>query len=216
MNRKTKIVATLGPASDSPDVLSRLLSAGVNVVRINFSHGSAEDHRERVARVRAAASELGLPVAVLADLQGPKIRIESFADGAVELEAGQRFTLDTQLAADAGTREQVAIHYEPLLADVAPGAQLLINDGAISLAVDEVDDHRIVCTVEVGGTLSGRKGVNLRGGGLSVCGVLTVTSTLSQFGNRELASTVSPRAVPSRSRMPRTLSERCSALTPNA
>ncbi|MBO9469380.1 pyruvate kinase [Endozoicomonas sp. G2_2] len=183
MNRKTKIVATLGPASDSPDVLSRLLSAGVNVVRINFSHGSAEDHRERVARVRAAASELGLPVAVLADLQGPKIRIESFADGAVELEAGQRFTLDTQLAADAGTREQVAIHYEPLLADVAPGAQLLINDGAISLAVDEVDDHRIVCTVEVGGTLSGRKGVNLRGGGLSAGGL-----TEKDFGDIRVAA----------------------------
>jgi pyruvate kinase len=171
MQRKTKIVATLGPASDSPEVLSELLSAGVNVVRINFSHGSAQDHRQRVAAVRKTASELGLPLAVLADLQGPKIRIESFADGEVELEAGQRFTLDIGLAADAGTREQVAIHYPPLLDDVTPGSQLLINDGAISLAVDAVDEARIVCTVEVGGTLSGRKGVNLRGGGLSAGGL---------------------------------------------
>ncbi|GAB3671279.1 pyruvate kinase [Salinisphaera aquimarina] len=171
MNRKTKIVATLGPASDSPDVLARLLQAGVNVVRINFSHGGADDHLERVARVRAAAHELGLPVAVLADLQGPKIRIESFVDDAVELETGQRFTIDTDLAADAGTREQVALHYKPLLKDVRAGNQLLINDGAISLVVDEVDDHRIICTVEVGGRLSGRKGVNLRGGGLSAGGL---------------------------------------------
>jgi len=171
MNRKTKIVATLGPASDSPDVLSRLLQAGVNVVRINFSHGNADDHRQRVRNVRAAAAELKLPVAVLADLQGPKIRIESFADDAVELEAGQTFTLDTQLGADAGTREQVAIHYPPLLKDVRQGSHLLINDGAISLVVDSVDDHRIVCTVEVGGKLSGRKGVNLRGGGLSAGGL---------------------------------------------
>ena len=107
MKRKTKIVATLGPASDSPEVLSKLLSAGVNVVRINFSHGEADDHRERVRRVREAAAELQLPVAVLADLQGPKIRIESFIDGAVELETGQPFTLDTQMAANAGTREQL-------------------------------------------------------------------------------------------------------------
>lgn len=171
MQRKTKIVATLGPASDSPEVLSQLLSAGVNVVRINFSHGSAADHRQRVETVRKTADELGLPVAVLADLQGPKIRIESFADGEVELKNGQRFTLDTQLGADAGTREQVAIHYPPLLDDVKPGSQLLINDGAISLVVESVDAHRIVCSVEVGGTLSGRKGVNLRGGGLSAGGL---------------------------------------------
>ncbi|ROO31733.1 pyruvate kinase [Salinisphaera orenii] len=171
MNRKTKIVATLGPASDPPEVLAELLRAGVNVVRINFSHGSADDHRARVARVRETAAELGLPVAVLADLQGPKIRIESFVDEAVELADGQTFTLDTGLAADAGTREQVAIHYEPLLADVKPGSELLINDGAIALTVDSVDERRIVCTVNVGGRLSGRKGVNLRGGGLSASGL---------------------------------------------
>lgn len=171
MNRKTKIVATLGPASDPPEVLAELLRAGVNVVRINFSHGSADDHRARVARVRETAAELGLPVAVLADLQGPKIRIESFADEAVELTDGQTFTLDTGLAADAGTREQVAIHYKPLLADVRPGSELLINDGAIALTVDSVDERRIVCTVNVGGRLSGRKGVNLRGGGLSASGL---------------------------------------------
>jgi pyruvate kinase len=95
MDRKTKIVATLGPATDAPEDLKALLAAGVNVVRVNFSHGEAEEHRRRVTAVRAAAADLGLPVAVLADLQGPKIRIESFADGAVELQDGQTFTLDT-------------------------------------------------------------------------------------------------------------------------
>ena len=121
--------------------------------------------------MRETAAELGLPVAVLADLQGPKIRIESFVDEAVEFADGQTFTLDTGLAADAETREQVAIHYEPLLADVKPGSELLINDGAIALTVDSVDARRIVCTVNVGGRLSGRKGVNLRGGGLSASGL---------------------------------------------
>ncbi len=171
MDRKTKIVATLGPATDAPGDLKALLAAGVNVVRINFSHGTAEEHRKRVTAVRTAAVELGQSVAVLADLQGPKIRIESFADEAVELQDGQTFTLDTELAADAGTAETVALYYRPLLADVKPGNQLLINDGAISLTVASVDGHRIMCTVDVGGRLSGRKGVNLRGGGLSAGGM---------------------------------------------
>jgi pyruvate kinase len=171
MDRKTKIVATLGPATDAPGDLKALLAAGVNVVRINFSHGTAEEHRKRVTAVRTAAVELGQSVAVLADLQGPKIRIESFADEAVDLQDGQTFTLDTELAADAGTAETVALYYRPLLADVKPGNQLLINDGAISLTVASVDGHRIMCTVDVGGRLSGRKGVNLRGGGLSAGGM---------------------------------------------
>lgn len=171
MNRKTKIVATLGPASDSPDVLSKLFHAGVNVVRINFSHGAADEHRQRVANVRQVAREVGHSIAVLADLQGPKIRIESFADDAVELENGQTFTLDTEMASEAGTNECVALHFKPLLADVKPGSQLMINDGAIALTVTEVDGPRIVTTVDVGGRLSGRKGVNLRGGGLSSGGL---------------------------------------------
>ncbi|RJS94064.1 pyruvate kinase [Salinisphaera sp. Q1T1-3] len=183
MQRKTKILATLGPASDSPDVLKRLIQAGVNVVRINFSHGDADAHRKRVATVRETAAALGKSVGVLADLQGPKIRIESFADGKVELQNGQAFTLDTEMAADAGTADAVAIYYKPLLADVKPGSQLMVNDGAIALKVTEVTDTKIVTEVEVGGTLSGRKGVNLRGGGLSAGGL-----TEQDFGHIKLAA----------------------------
>lgn len=171
MKRKTKIVATLGPATDDAETLTGLIRAGVNVVRVNFSHGSAEDHRRRVRAVRAAAAECGQEVGVLVDLQGPKIRIESFADGEVTLHMGQTFTLDTHMAADAGTVEAVALHYEALLADVEPGQHLLVNDGAIALEVMDVAEHRIVCTVRAGGPLSGRKGVNLRGGGLSAGGL---------------------------------------------
>ena len=183
MHRKTKILATLGPASDSPDVLKRLIQAGVNVVRINFSHGDADAHRKRVSTVRQVASELGKSVGVLADLQGPKIRIESFADDKVELENGQTFTLDTEMASDAGTKDAVAIYYKPLLSDVRAGNYLMINDGAISLKVTEVTATQIVTEVEVGGTLSGRKGVNLRGGGLSAGGL-----TEQDFGHIKLAA----------------------------
>ncbi len=171
MNRKTKIVATLGPASDGKEMLAKLFTAGVNVVRINFSHGAPDDHRQRVANVRAVAREMGKPIGVLADLQGPKIRIESFVDGSVELKNGQTFTLDTEMESDAGTSEAVALHFKPLLADVRKDSQLMINDGAIALTVTEVDGPRIVTRVDVGGTLSGRKGVNLRGGGLSAGGL---------------------------------------------
>lgn len=171
MERKTKIVATLGPATDDPAALAALIDAGVNVVRLNFSHGSGDEHRKRATAVREAAAAKGRTVAVLADLQGPKIRIESFKDGAVDLAVGQTFTLDTRMAADAGTVEAVAMYYEAMLGDLRPGHELLLNDGAIALKVTEVDDHRIVCTVTVGGNLSGRKGVNLRGGGLSASGL---------------------------------------------
>ncbi len=171
MHRKTKILATLGPASDSPETLQRLIEAGVDAVRINFSHGAADEHRKRVDTVRKVAKELGKAVAVLGDLQGPKIRIESFVDGSVELKNGQTFTLDTEMDAAAGTRDAVAIHFKPLLADVKKGSQLMVNDGAIALTVTEVDGPRIITRVDVGGTLSGRKGVNLRGGGLSAGGL---------------------------------------------
>src|SRR5699024_744640 len=171
MERKTKIVATLGPATDDADVLAKLIRAGVNVVRVNFSHGDADDHRRRVRAVRDVAAELGREVGVLADLQGPKIRIESFAEDAVMLEKGRRFTLDTRMAADAGTADAVALHYAAMLEDVTPGQQLLINDGAIATTVDGIDDHRINCTIKRGGRLSGRKGVNLLGGGLSASGL---------------------------------------------
>lgn len=171
MQRKTKILATLGPASDDPAVLKELIDSGVDAVRVNFSHGSADEHRQRVKNVREAASQAGKTVAILADLQGPKIRIESFAEGSVELEDGQTFTLDTEMEADAGTKDAVAIYFKPLLQDVKPGNQLMVNDGAITLTVTEVDKTRIITRVDAGGPLSGRKGVNLKGGGLSAGGL---------------------------------------------
>jgi pyruvate kinase len=167
MRRRTKIVATLGPATDNPAILKRLIAAGVDVVRLNFSHGKAEDHQRRAAEVRAAAAELGRDVGILADLQGPKIRIESFANGPVELQEGQVFTLDTALGASAGDASVVGCAYEDLPRDVAPGDTLLLNDGAISMLIDKVEGTRIVSTVQVGGMLSNRKGINKQGGGLS-------------------------------------------------
>ncbi|MGH8505073.1 MAG: pyruvate kinase [Stenotrophobium sp.] len=165
--RRTKIVATLGPATDSPFVLKRLIAAGVDVVRLNYSHGVAADHARRAEAVRAAAAELKRDVGILADLQGPKIRIESFAAGPVELDEGQSFTLDTALGTNAGDASVVGCAYEHLPRDVAPGDTLLLNDGAITMRVDRVEGTRIACTVLVGGVLSNRKGINKQGGGLS-------------------------------------------------
>jgi pyruvate kinase len=167
MARRTKIVATLGPSTDSPEMLKRLLQAGVDVVRLNFSHGKQQDHLARAERVREAAAALGLHIGVLADLQGPKIRIESFAGGPVELVEGQTFTLDTALGADAGDQNVVGCAYADLPRDVAPGDTLLLNDGAISMRVEQVEGTRVVSTVLLGGTLSNRKGINKQGGGLS-------------------------------------------------
>jgi pyruvate kinase len=167
MIRRTKIVATLGPATDDPQILKRMLAAGVDVVRLNFSHGKAEDHARRAHQVRTAAAELRIDVGILADLQGPKIRIESFANGPVDLQEGQAFTLDTALGANAGDATVVGCAYESLPQDVVAGDTLLLNDGAISMRVDRIDDTRVHCTVLLGGVLSNRKGINKQGGGLS-------------------------------------------------
>jgi pyruvate kinase len=167
MTRRTKILATLGPATDDPRTLRRVIAAGVDVVRLNFSHGKAEDHARRAEAVRAAAREQGRDVGVLADLQGPKIRTESFAAGPVELVEGKTFTLDTAMGANAGDVDAVGCAYELLPKDVVAGDTLLLNDGAISLRVDKVEGTRVVTTVQIGGTLSNRKGINKQGGGLS-------------------------------------------------
>ncbi len=167
MNRRTKIVATLGPATDDTAILRKILASGVDVVRLNFSHGTAADQQRRAAQVRAAAQELGLDIGILADLQGPKIRIESFAAGPVDLHEGQRFTLDTALGAQAGDDSIVGCAYQDLPRDVAAGDVLLLNDGAISMRVDETSATQVICTVLVGGPLSNRKGINKQGGGLS-------------------------------------------------
>ncbi|QHS10935.1 pyruvate kinase [Sinimarinibacterium sp. NLF-5-8] len=165
--RRTKILATLGPATDDADTLKRMISAGLDAVRLNFSHGSADDHRQRARRVRQVAQELGVDVAILADLQGPKIRIESFANEAVTLTDGARFVLDTAHPPHAGTAEIVGCAYAELPQDVRAGDRLLLNDGAIRLRVDEVRGTQVICTVRVGGVLSNRKGINKQGGGLS-------------------------------------------------
>jgi len=163
--RATKIVATLGPACGSPDVLIPMLAAGVDVVRLNFSHGSSADHVERARVVREAAQKLGREVGIMADLQGPKIRIGRFADGAIVLEPGQRFVLDA--ACDVGDASRVGLDYKELVHDVAPGAVLLLDDGLIKLDVEAVEGTQIITRVVLGGTLSNNKGINRQGGGLS-------------------------------------------------
>lgn len=166
--RRTKIIATLGPASESPEVLEKLIRAGADVVRLNFSHGTPEEHRARAERVRAIAKRLNRHVAILADLQGPKIRVEKFKDNRkILLTAGQKFDLDTAFPADEGDETQVGCSYEPLPRDVKKGDTLLLNDGLIVMVVDDVIGTRVTCTVTVGGVLSNRKGINKLGGGLS-------------------------------------------------
>ncbi|HKZ72938.1 MAG TPA: pyruvate kinase [Steroidobacteraceae bacterium] len=165
--RRTKIVATLGPATDDLATLTEMVRTGVDVVRLNFSHGTQDDHRRRLELVRAADAATGKCVGVLADLGGPKIRIESFREGRVRLQEGASFTLDTALDPRAGTVEAVGVAYKDLPRDVHPGDTLLLADGQIVLDVQRVDGTRIESTVRVGGELSDRKGLNRQGGGIS-------------------------------------------------
>jgi pyruvate kinase len=165
MPRATKIVATLGPASSSPEVLERLISAGVDVVRMNFSHGTAHDHIERAKLVREIARRLGRVVAILADLQGPKIRVGKFEGGKVTLKKGDPFTLDA--ARDAGGQDGVGIDYKELPQDVKPGDALLLDDGRLVFDVESVAGTKVECRVRVGGVLSNNKGINRQGGGLT-------------------------------------------------
>ncbi|MEJ2508899.1 MAG: pyruvate kinase [Gammaproteobacteria bacterium] len=167
MQRRTKIVATLGPATDDAKVMDKIIEAGVDVVRVNFSHGSAEEHIDRAERVRNRARAHGRQVGLLADLQGPKIRIDRFKDGPVELVEGEVFVLDNQLPEDAGTTERVGLAYKQLPDDVKRGDTLLLDDGRIVLWVDDVSDTEVITRVVVGGQLSDRKGINRQGGGLS-------------------------------------------------
>ena len=171
MNRRTKIVATLGPATDDLDAMERLIQAGCDVVRINFSHGDPNAHGRRIKMVRAVARELDTDVAVLADLAGPKIRIDQFRDGKVELERGQDFTLYARENPPAGDQNGVGVAYLKLAQDVRPGSELLLDDGLMSLTVNAVVGDEIRCSVNTSGPLSDRKGLNLRGGGLSIPGV---------------------------------------------
>ncbi len=167
MFRRTKIVATLGPATDDAEVLWEMCRAGLDVARVNFSHGTHEDHLRRIRLLREAALRAGRYVGILADLAGPKIRIESFRAGAVQLVEGQSFALDTALEKSAGTESEVGVAYEGLPGDVRPGDTLLLNDGLVVLEVEAVVGTRIETRVVVGGELSNRKGLNRKGGGIS-------------------------------------------------
>jgi pyruvate kinase len=166
MPRQTKIVATIGPATSSPETLLQLIHAGVDVVRLNFSHGTAQDHIQRAARVREAAQQAGKAVAIMADLQGPKIRVGKFMDGGVRLLPGQSFVLDADYR-DLGTIERVGLDYKELPKDVTPGDVLLLNDGLLVLDVKEVKGSAVHTTVRIGGELSNNKGINKQGGGLT-------------------------------------------------
>ena len=167
MTRRTKILATLGPSTDSLEQIQALIAAGANTVRMNFSHGQAEDHIERAKRVREAAKNLGKYVAILGDLQGPKIRVARFAEGAVRLEVGAKFILDAELGRDEGDVNQVGIDYKALPDDVSAGDILLLDDGRIQLRVTDVEGRKVITEVTVGGKLSNNKGINRQGGGLS-------------------------------------------------
>ncbi len=166
--RGTKIIATLGPATDAPGMLDKLVAEGVDVVRLNLSHGEPDDHRKRARAVRAAAEAAGREVGVLADLQGPKIRIETFANGPVELVEGAAFVLDCRAGVPPGDATRVGVSYHELPDDVRPDDVLLLDDGLVALTVREVVGSEVRCQVLVGGKLSNRKGLNRQGGGLSV------------------------------------------------
>ena len=165
MLRSTKIVATLGPSSSSPEALGDLIAAGVDVVRLNFSHGTADDHRARAKLVRELAQQYRRPVGILVDLQGPKIRVGKFADGKITLTKGDNFILDA--ACKLGTQERVGLDYPELPNDVHAGDVLLLDDGRVVLNVTAVNGPEIHTKVQVGGPLSNNKGINRKGGGLS-------------------------------------------------
>jgi pyruvate kinase len=164
--RATKIVATLGPASSSPEMLEAMIRADVNVVRLNFSHGKAQDHIDCANTVRAAAKRAGREVGIMADLQGPKIRVGKFADGKVMLEPGQPFVLDASRT-EPGDLSGVVLDYKELPRDVKAGDTLLLNDGLIVMTVDQVVGDAVHTTVKMGGELSNNKGINKQGGGLT-------------------------------------------------
>jgi len=170
--RRTKIVATIGPATESPKMLEKLFLAGVDVVRVNFSHGSAEAHIERARNIREISEKIGRHVGILADLQGPKIRIQRFQNDFIKLKKGKPFTLDADLAENHGDETAVGLTYKALSDDVSADDLLLLDDGMIALRVKEVVGRKINCIVEIGGKLSNNKGVNRQGGGLSA-GALT-------------------------------------------
>jgi pyruvate kinase len=169
MSRGTKIVATIGPASSDLATLIRMIRGGVDVMRLNFSHGTAQDHIDRAAMVRQAAAECGREVAIMADMQGPKIRVGKFENGKIDLVKGEPFILDARYGenGELGNQERVGLDYKALPQDLHPNDVLLLNDGLIVLIVDRIIGSEIHTTVKVGGILSNNKGINRQGGGLT-------------------------------------------------
>lgn len=165
--KRTKIVATLGPATDTPGMIDEIIQAGVDVVRLNFSHGEAEDHLLRATLIREQAKVHGRTIGILGDLQGPKIRTARFKDGPIDLVKGEHFVLDAALDDNEGTKDSVGITYKQLPDEVVPGNVLVLDDGRIVLEVDSVVGQKITTRVVMSGQLSNNKGINLRGGGLS-------------------------------------------------
>ena len=169
--RRTKIIATTGPGTDDPEVIEGLIRAGVDVFRLNMSHGDAATHMERAAMIREVSSLLRWQVAILVDQQGPKIRVDSYDNGYTELESVDHFTLDAENPALLGDDRRVGVSYRGLPKDVSPGDVLLLDDGLISMQVQSISGGQVHCLVEHGGKLSDRKGLNLQVGGLSISGL---------------------------------------------
>ena len=165
--RRTKIIATLGPATDESGVLEKLIAAGVDVFRLNYSHQTHNHHEKRMKEIRRLSLEYKHAVAVIADLQGPKIRIENFKSGKIQLKEGGNFKINTKLSSDSGDESQVGISYKQLANDLKVNDRLLIDDGRIVLGVLSIDNYIIDCEVITGGELTNSKGINLQGGGLS-------------------------------------------------
>ncbi|WP_019587964.1 pyruvate kinase [Deinococcus apachensis] len=165
-DRATKIVATVGPASRSPEVLGRMIDAGLNVVRMNFSHGDPEDHRQTVQMVRELAARKGVTIGILQDLQGPKIRVGRFREGSATLEPGQKFTITMEEV--EGDETRVSSTYKGLALDVHPGMTLLLDDGNLNLKVDQVRGQDVQTTVVIGGVLKNNKGINVPQADLAV------------------------------------------------
>jgi pyruvate kinase len=167
VSRRTKIIATLGPSTDPAEMLEAMFRSGVNLVRLNFSHGTSADQERRIEQVRKTAKKLGMEIGILADLQGPKIRIAKFKEGPIELRTGDAFILDADLDPLAGDQQQVGIDYKQLPRDVVAGDTLLLDDGRLVFTVEKVAGNAIHCRVVNGGELSNNKGINRLGGGLS-------------------------------------------------
>jgi len=165
--RRTKIVATLGPASNSPEVIEQLILAGLDVARLNFSHGTPDEHKARARLIREIAAKNGRHVALLGDLQGPKIRIAKFANKRIELKVGDPFTFSTSHPLTEGNQEIVGIDYPDLVKDCGVGDELLLDDGRVVMRVDTATADALHCSVLIGGPLSDHKGINRRGGGLT-------------------------------------------------